>query len=507
MFQMFKRRKTQRVPYHPVQKPRHPGALTPEAIEGLFDGCSDLEHRTVCAGGPGGVTVHVYWFDGLASSADIAQQILRPLTEAGRFSQARSEAACRQAVLEGAVYAAPLDTCDDLDGAARAILAGHCLMLFPRLRQAVHWDLKSSVQRSVASPEVEKTVKGGKDAFIEILRVNTALVRRRLHDPALKSARCVVGRKSATPMTVMWLDGVANPEIVQAVQQRLAEIDIDAVLTAGEVEQYLCERPGLPFPQLLHTERPDRFAAGLAAGCVGLLVDGLPLGFLMPATLPQLLRVTEDRAQHFWVASALTLLRWVALVATLLLPATYVAVAMYHQEMIPFKLLESVISAKQAVPFSTAAEVLGMLIAFELLQEAGLRLPNPIGETVSIIGALIVGQSAVEARVVSPIAVIVVALAGVCGYTQPSQDLGAAMRLGRFLLTIAAVLAGMFGVMVGTTLLVWLLCTMEFCGVAYLSPLCDADFRGWLRALLRLPRRWQKLREPALRTPDRRREK
>lgn len=507
MFQIFKRRKTQRVPYHPVQKPRHPGTLTPEAIEGLFDGCSDLEHRTVCAGGPGGVTVHVYWFDGLASSADIAQQILRPLTEAGRFARARSEAACRQTVLEGAVYAAPLDTCADLDSAARAILAGHCLMLFPRLRQAVHWDLKSSVQRSVASPEVEKTVKGGKDAFIEILRVNTALVRRRLHDPALKNAQCVVGRKSATPMTVMWLDGVANPEIVQAVQQRLAEIDIDAVLTAGEVEQYLCERPGLPFPQLLHTERPDRFAAGLAAGCVGLLVDGLPLGFLMPATLPQLLRVTEDRAQHFWVASALTLLRWLALLATLLLPATYVAVAMYHQEMIPFKLLESVISAKQAVPFSTAAEVLGMLIAFELLQEAGLRLPNPIGETVSIIGALIVGQSAVEARVVSPIAVIVVALAGVCGYTQPSQDLGAAMRLGRFLLTIAAVLAGMFGVMVGATLLVWLLCTMEFCGVAYLSPLCDADFRGWLRALLRLPRRWQKLREPALRTPDRRREK
>ena len=199
----------------------------------------------------------------------------------------------------------------------------------------------------------------------------------------------------------------------------------------------------------------------LLEGRVGILVDGLPVGFVVPATLSRFMQVTEDTAQHFAVASMLVMLRYIALLAGLLLPGLYVAIALYHQEMIPTELLTSVIDAKQKVPFSTSIEVIGMLIAFELLQEAGLRLPSPVGDTVSIIGALIVGQAAVDARVVSPIAVIIVAFSGISSYTLPSQDLASAVRLGRFAMVIAAALAGIFGVTALFLLGIHHLCTIE----------------------------------------------
>jgi hypothetical protein len=211
-----------------------------------------------------------------------------------------------------------------------------------------------------------------------------------------------------------------------------------------------------------------------------------------------MMRVAEDRARHAMVASALLLIRWGAMALSLLLPGLYTAVAMYHPEMIPLPLLHSVIEAKVQVPFTVAAEVLGMLLTFELLQEAGLRLPDPVGQTVSIIGALIVGQSAVEARVISPIAVIAVALSGIGGYTQPSQELGAAFRLWRFVLTVCAAVLGVFGLMAGALVLLWRLCDLESGGLAYLYPLCEGEGHRLRRVFLRLPLRRDKHRDPAL---------
>ena len=258
---------------------------------------------------------------------------------------------------------------------------------------------------------------------------------------------------------------------------------MDALLSLGSLEEAIVDAPLSPFPQLLHTERPDRFAMYLIQGRIGLLVDGLPVGLVLPVTLAEFMKVTDDAGSHFLVSSALSLMRWTALAVAALLPAFYVAVAMYHQEMIPTRLLLSIIEAEQDVPFSTALEVLGMLISFELLQEAGLHLPNPIGDTVSIIGALIVGQSAVEARVVSPIAIIVVAFAGIAGYTLPSQDLGAAVRLARFGLVLAAIAAGFFGIGAGLCLVLLHLASLDSLGQNYTAPLSDGEARPLKRLL------------------------
>ena len=256
-----------------------------------------------------------------------------------------------------------------------------------------------------------------------------------------------------------------------------------------------------------YTERPDKFCRGILDGRIGLLVDGLPLGIIVPVTLAEFMKVTSDSNMHFMVSTALTVLRYTALLLGLLLPAVYVAVAMYHQEMIPTKLLLSIISAKENVPFSTAIEVISMMVAFSLLQEASLRLPSPIGDTVSIIGALIVGQSAVEAQLVSPIAIIVVAVSGIACYTLPSQDLGSAVRLVRWALLLCAICAGLYGVGIFSCAVLLMLSNIDSFGVNYTAPLSGDEKWGLLKLLIRRPKPSYKFRDPILHTPDRRRQR
>lgn len=489
---MFGFRKTGRPAAAPEGGPAAAPALTAPALAALFSDCADFESRRVRVGDTG-LEASVCWLDGLVSGTSVSENVIRPLS---RLDGPCAPRACLERIGTGGVYNCVMRRRTDLSDAAGDVLRGFAVLLLDGAEAALSFETKSQDHRGIDAPTVEKSVLGAKDSFIETLRTNTALVRQRLRTPELKLCQCSVGEKSVTQVNVFYLRGAARPAVVEEVRQRLAAIDIDGLTAMGDLEQYLAARPRSAFPQLQHTERPDRFARGLLRGQVGILADGLPLGLLVPGTLPDMLHVQEDRARHAAVASLLLLLRWGGLLLALLLPAVFAAVAMFHQEMIPYSLLQSFVKAEQQVPFSIAAELLGMLAAFELLQEAGIRLPDSVGQTVSIIGALIVGQSAVEAKVISPIAVIVVALAGTAGYTQPNQELGAAIRIWRFLLLVLAVLLGLFGVMAGLMLLLWRLCDTESFGVDYLYPLCDSDGDAFLRAFVRPPLRTEKYAAP-----------
>lgn len=481
---IFGNDKPQNVGVHPLPSPEYPAPISPSSLQNIFDGCSDFEARRISAGGSG-AEIWVCWLDGVTDSAEVAVQILRPLTEESRFGGVKDAKELLDRAAAGQVYAGTMKRRDALDDLVSDLTGGYCALVTEG--QAVSFQVKTSQKRSVDAPQAEKTVKGGKDAFVETLRVNTALVRLRLRTPKLKLKSLTVGRKSRSDVAVLWVDKVARSSIADEVCARLERLDIDGLMQADILQQALSDTPQSPFPQIGHTERCDAFCMALLDGRVGILCEGIPLGFLAPGSLPALMSPAEDESQHFLMASALRLLRWGGMLLTLLLPAFYVATAMYHQEMIPLKLLLSVIESKQDVPFSTPLEILGMLIAFELLQEAGLRLPDPVGQTVSIVGALIVGQSAVEARVISPIAVIVVAVAGIAGYTVPNQDLAAALRLARFALVLAAVGAGMFGIAVGCALLLWHLCSLESFGAAYISPLATGRRGSAAKVLTRPP--------------------
>ena len=460
---------------HPRRAPVYTCLPTLPSLREIFSACADFQTRTLRLGLESNHIVTVCWLDGLVSSRMLTEDVIRPLTSLVRLPESESERQSLLRILAGAVYNCSAQYRETMDEVVSDLTHGCCVLLFDNAAQAVSFEARSETQRAVSEPTLEKSIKGAKDAFVETLRVNTALVRRRLCTPKLKLVESTLGSTTATKVAMFYLDGTASPETVAALAARLDALDADALLATGLLEEGLSDAPGSPFPQLLHTERPDRFAQYLTEGRVGLLVDGLPIGLLGPVTFADFMRCSGDSAGSAIIASSLSMLRWLALLLSLLFPALYVAIALYHQEMIPTRLLLSVIEAKQRVPFSTALEVIGMLLSFELLQEAGLHLPNPIGDTVSIIGALIVGQSAVEARIVSPIAIIVVAFAGIAGYTLPSQDLGAAVRLLRLGLVLAAVAAGLFGVGAALCLVLLHLAEMDSLGRNYTAPLSDGE--------------------------------
>ena len=463
------------------------------ALAAQFEGAADFETRKVLCGGQ---LLTVLFLDGLTSGGDIAEQVVRPLAQ--MTDEAREEVLFTRA-MQGGVWCASVKEAESTQQAAELLVNGFCVILFPKSGKALGCEVKTGEKRSPSPPETENTVKGAKDAFTETLRTNTSLVRRHLRTPGLRLTETVIGKRTLTKVTVCWIDGLTDPELPRRMQERLSSIDIDGALSPAAIEEYVTGSRRTAFPLLEYTERTDHFCQGLLDGQVGLLADGLPLGYLAPVGLGRLMRSPEDRATDFFSASMLRLLRYAALGVSLLLPALYAAMAMFHQQMLPTKLLLSIIESKQNVPFSTLLEVLGLLCAFELLQQAGLHLPQAVGTAVSIIGGLVVGTAAVDAKLVSPAALIVTASSGICGFTLPNRELSDAVRLWRFVLTVLAGLWGLFGVTVGLLLLLTELAGLESLGRSYLSPFGRAEVKG---ALVRPRLVRQKWRDGALKPMD-----
>ena len=464
---------------HPRPVPRIPGELTLEGLKGAFADCADFFTRTVALG-DGEHRATVCFLLGMARNERLQDYVLKPMMSDKVLAGAKI--ADLPALLEQkAVYAQTVKRPKDLDEAVNDLIAGSCAVFLPG-GAALTIPVPTEEKRSIGQPENEPALKGSRESFVESIRTNTSMLRRHLRSPDLRMAEHIVGRQSLTPVDVLWLEGIADPETVERVRRRLDDMDIDAIEAAGNLEEYLTDSVHTPFPLLPYTQRPDRFCQGLLEGRVGIMADGIPLGWLAPGTMDQFFITAQDRAYHYIVASVLRLVRYGCAVLSVLLPALYIAVVTYHPEAIPLRLALSIVAAKQDVPFSTVFEVLILLLSFEVIQEAGLRLPGPIGSAVSILGGLVVGNAAVQAHIVSPAVLIVVAVAGIAGYTQPSQDMGNALRLWRFLLAVLG----------GVAALIWHLAGLESFGVPYLTPFTAG---GGVKKLLRLPLRWEKWRE------------
>ena len=438
------------------------GKLTDEKISSIFDDAADFMRRQLRCGEH---TLYAYAIDGLIASAYASDYIFKPITQ---HLEAPTMEELYQRALTGMIYNNVAKPCEDLNTVALLLVNGFCVVLFPEVG-AIAFEVRTPDKRGTSAPEVENTVKGAKDAFVETIRSNTSYVRRHLRSPDLRIWETQVGRRTLTNVSVLWLDGITNPSLVEKMKQRIQSIDIEGLQTPSAVEEYVTGSRATAFPLLQYTERSDRFCQGILEGRVGLLVDGLPLGYLAPVDLMYLMESPEDLGRDFVGASAIRVLRYLALLASLIVPGIYIALAAFHQSVLPLPMLLRMIESKQAVPFSTTAEVLGLLIAFELLQESGIHLPQAIGQSVSVIGGIVVGSAAVDAGILSPMALIAVSIAGICGFVLPNRDLANAVRLWRFGIAVLSAIGGIYGTAAGILILLIHLLGLKSLGLPYLA--------------------------------------
>lgn len=421
----------------------------------------------------------LFYIEGLVDRATINSVGLKPLMHGERCPAvdpipARGDVLA-DILISHLVPSGQISAVDDFNKVIEKVLTGEAAIFIEGCPKAVVFEAKGWEHRGVDEPSTEKTLRGPREGFTEVLRVNTALVRRRLKTPHLRFDGTTVGVRSKTDMVVVYIKGITDPELVEQVKQRIACINVDIVGDSGIIEEFIEDRPDSPFPQLQYTERPDRFCAGLSEGLVGVLVDSSPFALMAPANLASFFQSAEDYYDRYPFAGPLRALRYVAGALALVFPALYVGVATYHQEMLPTSLALAIAGSHLPVPFPTLVEALLMELALELIRESAVRMPDPVGQTMGFVGALLLGDAAVAAGLVSPIMVIVVAVTGLASFTIPHYSVGLAVRLLRFGLLLLAAGMGLFGLAAGVVVIVLHLSALTSLGVPYLQPMLHSQ--------------------------------
>jgi spore germination protein KA len=454
------------------EPPQNPEEVSLDTFRQRFADSADAVFGNITVGG---IRVDVLFIDGLISAKTVSDYVLKPIVQEPPLHDAKDEKQLIDAILAGVTYHGQRKRCDTMTDAMSELLSGSALLVFEKSKAAVAFDSKGFDKRGITEPTNENVLKGSKESFIEVLRINTALIRRRMQTSALKISQMKLGRRTNTNVAVVYLEGIANVNTVNLVKQKLQSLDIDGIVSAGQIESVLIENTRTIFPQTLYTERPDKFCGNILEGRVGIIIDGMPIAYIVPIDLNSFIQAPEDYALNSLVSTLFRIMRYLCVFVSLVIPAFYVSITTFHQEMIPTKLAVSIISSKQGVPFPTYMEVLMMLLAFEVLLEAGLRLPRAVGQAVSIVGALVVGQAAIAANILSPGVVIIIAAAGITGFVVPSQDLSNAVRVCRIGLVLLSTIAGLFTTTLGLIFILYHMCALESLGTPYLSPFASND--------------------------------
>lgn len=346
---------------------------------------------------------------------------------------------------------------------------GNCALFVDTLSVAFSLEVKGFKARSIPEPNNEIIIRGSQEAFVEVIRTNTSLIRRFVNNENLIIENASVGKVTNTPVAICYMKEIANDALVAEVKYRIQNLKIDSLTSSGQLEQLIQDNDKVIFPQILSTERPDRASRYILAGRVVVIVNGSPYALVMPATFMDFLSSQEDTNIRYQYANLLKIIRGIALFLALLLPGLYIAISNYHQELIPAELLFAIVSSRASVPFPVILEILIMEVSFELIREAGVRVPSPLGPTIGIVGALILGQAAVSASIVSPILIIIISITGICSFTVPDFFLGFWVRIYRFIYIIAGYLGGFLGIAFVLFIQFLLLLGNQSFGIPYLS--------------------------------------
>jgi spore germination protein KA len=461
----------------------------------LFQGSSDIVFRPIEVQGE--TKILFIYIDGLCDSKTLEQVALRPLMFDGLPDALGQVPNVEQIIEKQLIAIAQVQKETKITNLVNGVLKGKIVILIDGVKTALVTELKGFEKRSIEEPSAETSVRGPRDGFTETLRVNTSLVRRRIRNVKLKMESITVGEVTQTDIVIAYINGIAPDSVVEEVRKRVQRIQIDGVMESSYIEEFIEDSSWSPFPQVQNTERPDVVSSSLLEGKVAIFVDNTPFVLVVPLTFWGGLQAVDDYYERSLYTTFIRLIRYSLFNIALLFPSLYVAIVTFHPQLVPTNLLISIAAAREGVPFPTVVETLLMEFMFEGLREAGIRLPKPIGSAVSIVGALVIGQAAVQAGIVSAPVVIVVSATGIASFATPRYNLGTAYRMLRFPLLIFAGTLGLYGIVAGVFFVLVHLLKLRSFGVPYLSPVAPLILKDLKDVFIRVPR-WSMTYRPAL---------
>ena len=444
-----------------------------EMLKKIFAGCDDVEFRRIEVGDVYRVKMTLVFIDGLINKEYIAEHAIFSLfreEELKSFSLQGFKSSLIEIIAKEVLTTIDIKEEFISENVIDAILSGDTVILINNVDKCLIFDTKGWAARGIGEPETETVIRGPRDGFTESVKINMTLVRRRIKDHNLKIKMQKVGRRSKTDVAVMYMEDIVDKALVQEVNERLKSVDIDAILDSSILENLIEDNFLSPFPQIENTERPDSVAAALYEGRVAIIVDNSPFALIVPATIGTLMQSSEDYYTRWTEASLIRIIRFIAILLSILAPALYIAITAYHPGLLPTKLIYYLAASRVNVPFPAVVETFLMELTMELLRESGTRIAGPIGTTVGIVGGLIIGQAAVEAGVVSPLMIIIVAITTISSFAIPSYELSAGFRIWRFILILFSAIFGLYGIMLGLIILGTHLIKLNSFRVPYTSP-------------------------------------
>ncbi|EPR28778.1 Spore germination protein KA [Geobacillus sp. WSUCF1] len=457
---------------------------------------SDVVIRRFSLGQERQIKAAIVFVDGLVDDKHVYEFLLTPLLEAS-FPLSLTEKEWFQWIEQKLAAVGGVKHVVDWEHLFLELFSGETIILLDGVPSAVSASTKGGQYRAIEEPQTQIAVRGPREGFTESLRANTAMIRRRIKNPNLWLETMQIGTVTQTDVAIMYIKGIANDEVIEEVRARLRRIDTDSVLESGYIEQLIEDQTFTTFPTIYHTERPDVVAANLLEGRIAIFIDGTPFILIVPALFIQFFQAIEDYYARFDIATALRFLPVLIFFLSLVAPAIYIAATTFHQEMIPTQLVIAIAAQREAVPFPGFVEALMMEVTFEILREAGIRLPRAVGQAVSIVGALVIGQAAVEAGFVSSAMVIVVSITAIASFATPSFAIAISARLIRFGLMFLAAMFGFYGIMMGLLVMILHLCSLRSFGVPYMSPLAPFTPSNMGDTLFRIPT-WMYRERPRL---------
>ncbi len=458
-----------------------------ETMDELFKDCADIVKRRFTIGGKHKVDIYFLYMDNMINKELLEEDTLRYLLYKMDNLPAENQLDYIKAKGLRSADVTELDTVQKL---VDAILSGDTAIIIDGCKIALKISVKGFANRGVPKAENEVTVRGSKESFSESLFINRVLLRKRIKDTNLKIKQMKVGTRTKTDVAVVYMDGIVKQEIVDDIVHRIENFVIDGIFDSGMLEQLTERNHYSPFPEFQATERPDKAASALTEGRVCIIVDNSPMVLLLPTTLNSFYQASDDYYSRWEIATFSRILRYIASFLAVALPGLYIVIVNFQSELISTSLALSFAAAREGVPFSILLEVFVMEIAFELLLEAGIRLPGPMGNTIGIVGGLIIGDAAVNANLASPMVVIVVALTAIAAFTIPNESFAAAFRLVRYLIIILSAIWGLLGFVIGVVLLLTHLCGLKSFGIPYLMPFVSSgvvDNSDYKDAILKMP--------------------